>query len=188
MTTVRIKPIDVPGELRRIAKGSEKAILSACYRTAEVDAIRAIQASIRGKGIANLPKGRSASARFARARGTPIDTEDYLNSWRATRLRRGAIVYSVSNPRVKAGVIEKGRRPAWIPIQPLAEWVRRKLGIADTKKARSVAFAIAKTAKKYPRPGLRVVERARPDISAALKRNVEAALTRLHARQSPKRD
>lgn len=39
--------------------------------------------------------------------------------------------------------IELGARPHMPPIAPLADWVRRKLGVKDGKEARSVAYAIA---------------------------------------------
>lgn len=65
-----------------------------------------------------------------------------------------AIVYDV----VHADVVEFGRdagtRP---PITPIVEWVRRKLGINDTKSATSVAWAISTTIQKSgnaPRPYL----------------------------------
>jgi hypothetical protein len=55
-----------------------------------------------------------------------------------------------------ADVIEFGRLPgSFVPIQPLIGWVRRKLGVKDEKKARSIAYAIANDIKKRgtkPRP------------------------------------
>jgi hypothetical protein len=75
-------------------------------------------------------------------------------------------------------VIEQGRRAAPIPIEPLAEWVRRKLGCKDPKRSRSIAFAISRHASKHARPGLYVLARAHPKISDAFFENLQAILQR----------
>lgn len=106
----------------------------------------------------------------------PVDTGEYKNSWKTQILPDGAIFYSASHPPEKAGVIEYGRRPAPIPIEPLADWVRRKLGCNDPKKARSIAFAISKVASKKKREGLHVLERAHPKIAEALEANIAREL------------
>lgn len=108
----------------------------------------------------------------------PIDTGDYAASWRFdfdSGTGEG-VIYSSPNPPIKAGVIEYGRRPAPIPIEPLAQWVRRKFGCNDPGRARSIAHAISRYAAKHARPGLRVLERAHPKIAEALARNVEREL------------
>lgn len=109
----------------------------------------------------------------------PIDTGDYANSWRWEVTDEGAMVYASPNPPIKAGVIELGRRPGkGIPLDPLADWVRRKLGVKDPKKARSIAFAISVVQKRQGRPGLKVLERARPKILEAHLKNTQQQLIR----------
>ena len=53
------------------------------------------------------------------------------------------VVYSASYARY----VEFGTDPHMPPVEPLIGWVRRKLGVGE-KKARGVAFAIAKTIAK----------------------------------------
>jgi hypothetical protein len=109
----------------------------------------------------------------------PIDTGDYANSWRWEVTDEGGMVYASPNPPIKAGVIELGRRPGkGIPLDPLADWVRRKLGVRDPKKARGIAFAISVHQKRNGRKGLRVLERARPKIIEAAGKNIERELRR----------
>lgn len=108
----------------------------------------------------------------------PIDTGDYARSWIHELTENGGAFYSAASPPVKAGVIELGRRPAPIPIRPLAEWVRRKFGCTDPKKALGIAIAISKVAAETPRPGLRVLHRAHPKISEAAKKNIEREIRR----------
>lgn len=44
--------------------------------------------------------------------------------------------------------LEKGRKPGkGIPLVPLTLWVRRKIGVKDERKARSIAFCISRKAK-----------------------------------------
>lgn len=110
----------------------------------------------------------------------PIDTGDYARSWKAEDIEGGALFYSAASPAVKAGVIEEGRRPGvGIPIEPLAEWVRRKLGVQDPAQARGIAFAISMKQKKQGRPGLYVLKRAHPKILEAAEKNVRRELRRV---------
>lgn len=106
----------------------------------------------------------------------PIDTGDYANSWRSSSSGDVFQFYSAASPPVKAGVIEKGRRPAPIPIAPLAEWVRRKLNVQDPASAEAIARLISWKAAKHPRPGLHVLKRAHPKIAEAAVRNVKREL------------
>lgn len=118
-------------------------------------------------------KADPCAPRKAPAYRTPIDTGDYANSWRHQTNKDGGIFYSSPNPPVKAGVIENGRRPGPIPIEPLADWVRRKLGCNDPKKARRIAIAISRRAMKEKREGLRVLARAHPKIGDAFAKRVD---------------
>lgn len=107
----------------------------------------------------------------------PVDTGDFLNSWRAEDTPNGAVFYSAASPSEKAGVIEAGRRPGkGIPIAPLADWVRRKFGISDADAARAIAIRISWSAKLRGRAGLHVLGRARPKIEDALRSRVAMAI------------
>jgi len=122
--------------------------------------------------------GASAAPRPAPAGyRAPVDTGDYKASWRDEALPDGSgIFYSSPNPPVKAGVIEEGRRPAPIPIAPLAQWVRRKLNVQDPAEAVRVAMAISRKAARTARPGLHVLGRAAPKIREAFEKNLEQEL------------
>lgn len=220
---------DVALHLRALSARNAEAILKATHRTAELDAMRWIQWSIRGGGrVSSRVRGRTSGVKKARPKGSspsskptlggeegigqtkksrepavagkvgkkkgkkrgsqggyriPIDTGNYAGSWRATRLKDGAEIWSAAAPQVKAGVIEEGRRPAPIPITPLARWVKRKFGVGDDEEARGIAFAISKYASKNRRPGLHVLARARAKIFEALKKNVERELERAARRR-----
>jgi len=111
--------------------------------------------------------------REAPAYRVPIDTGDYARSWaHVIRPDGSGMVYSTASPAVKAGVIEKGRRAKHIPKRELAEWVRRKFGCQDPKKAMRIATAISFAASKQPREGLNVLGRAHPKIAEAAAKNI----------------
>lgn len=113
----------------------------------------------------------------------PIDTGDYANSWVAEPTDDGAVLYSAASPSIKAGVIELGRRPGkGIPIPPLQDWVRRKLGIKDPDEAKGIAIRISWQAKHHGRPGLHVLGRAHPKIAEAAVRNTVRQLKINHAK------
>ena len=61
-------------------------------------------------------------------------------------------------PVIYADSIEFGRIPGSMPpIEPIMNWIRRKLGISDEKEVRRIAFAIStdiKTNGLFPRPFL----------------------------------
>lgn len=145
--------------------------------------LRGLLDLFKGKRLPRVPKGLSAADPCARkdppAYRVPVDTGDYANSGRHEVLEDGAIFYSATNPPIKAGVIEFGRRPAPIPIAPLQDWVRRKLGCTDPVRARGIAFAISKAAAKTKRPGLHVFERMRPPLEEAAYRNILRELRKI---------
>lgn len=140
---------------------------------------------VRGSRAAKLPPPKVRKPKKAKvvdpcaqrdvpAYRVPIDTGDYARSWAHTIMGDGSggMVYSTASPAVKAGVIEKGRRAKHIPKRELAEWVRRKFGCQDPKKAMRIATAISFAASKQPREGLHVLERAHPKIAEAAQKNV----------------
>lgn len=79
--------------------------------------------------------------------GTPRGASGLGRGSIATELRgrpgfRGAAVFS---SLFYLAIVERGRRPGTQPpLGPLVYWVTRKLGIADERRARSVAFLIAR--------------------------------------------
>lgn len=70
-----------------------------------------------------------------------VDTNALRNSVFVRNVRDGAVV-EVQAPH--AGPIDRGTRPFFPPIQPLAEWAARKGLAASDAEARSIAFAIAR--------------------------------------------
>lgn len=197
--TVIVVPINRwAEELRATTRRDAKALLDSARMTTFVDAPRWIQWSIRGGGLGGEAGGaRTETERVSREKANrtnkgrnarssyraPIDTGDYANSWTPVQLGTGAMIYSAANPRVKAGVIELGRRPGkGIPLEPLSAWVRRKLGEKDPKRARSIAFAISLKHKKYGRKGLHVLGRAHPEIVKASKANAVRLMKAAHAK------
>lgn len=125
------------------------------------------------------PKTQKAPAGYR----VPIDTGDYANSWTAEPTEDGAVLYSAASPAIKAGVIEVGRRPGvGIPIGPLQDWVRRKLGVKDPDEARGIAIRISWQAKHHGRPGLHVLGRAAPKIAEAMVANTARQLKVAHAK------
>jgi len=75
-----------------------------------------------------------------------IDTGNLLKSGNVRRsFLEKEIIYSAPY----ADVIEYGRSPGTMPpFEVLFKWVRRKLGVRNVKKARSIAYAIALSIKK----------------------------------------
>lgn len=71
----------------------------------------------------------------------------------------------VGTPLEYGEVVEYGRRPgkAMPPVDPIAKWVRSKLGITDRKEARSVGFAIARTIAREGTEGAHMFENAWKD-------------------------
>ena len=54
------------------------------------------------------------------------------------------VIGIVGTPVNYAVPVELGTKPHFPPIEPLVDWVRQKLDIADEKQARGVAFLIAR--------------------------------------------
>lgn len=185
-SSINTRPVAPPGTSKKPSR-TRKKTARAAMRKAVRTAVRALY---RRLGTQPPPKSRvpkkpkngpSDSARPPSGYRIPIDTGDYANSWKYISTPTGGMIWSSASPAIKAGVIEHGRRPAPIPIAPLADWVRRKLGVQDPKQARGIAIAISKRAAKQRREGLKVLERAHPKIAQALATNVKAELRKMVA-------
>lgn len=75
----------------------------------------------------------------------PFDRGLYSNSWKDTPIPKGHRLYSDSP---YAGIIEWGRRPgAWPPIQPIREWVYRKMRHGSTRGKGAKTWTRKNTAK-----------------------------------------
>lgn len=76
--------------------------------------------------------------------------------------------------------VELGSRPHFPPVQPLADWVRAKLGEKDPGEARSIAFCIARKIAAHGTKGQHVFKRAleagEERIQAAFDKAVERTL------------
>lgn len=166
--------------IRTAPRSTVEAALEAALEAAEVAASRhadrLIQQSIARGGAA----GRSDRV--------PVDTGDYKRAWRVVRLPDRIEVVSFASPRVKAGVIELGRRPAWIPIAPLAEWVRRKFNVQDPDEARGIAFVISRAASRRRREGLGILAWVRPRLAAEVSRELERTLRTTKGRKARSRE
>jgi len=75
-----------------------------------------------------------------------VDTSFLLKTANVNRqFLKKTIVY----PAIYAENIEYGRMPGSMPpVDSLITWVKRKLGITNSKEARGIAWAIAKSIKK----------------------------------------
>lgn len=167
--------LDLARMLAGAPRNAVSRIVAAAKKTAEIDADRWIQWSIRGGGWSGG------------AYRIPVDTGDYARSFRVVQVSETRIeIVSHANPRVKAGVVELGRRAAWIPIEPLSEWVRRKFNVQDPSEARSIAWLISRKASRTPRAGLEVLARARPKIAEALRRRIASEFARKPRKGRPK--
>jgi hypothetical protein len=81
-----------------------------------------------------------------------------------------------------AAPVELGTRPHFPPVQPLADWVRAKLGETDPGVARSIAFCIARKIAAKGTEGQHVFKRAleasEVRIQAAFEGAVEKTLAK----------
>lgn len=82
----------------------------------------------------------------------------------------------VGTSLIYAAPVETGSRPHMPPVEPLADWVRRKLGIADPAKARGVAKAIAWKIKAHGTPAAHMFRTGREAVQPQILAAVEAAV------------
>lgn len=85
-----------------------------------------------------------------------VDTATLVKT---SNVERHYLNKSLVFPALYADSVEYGRAPGSMPpVNALKKWVKRKLGIKNEAKAKSVAFAIAKSIEKRginPSPFLR---------------------------------
>lgn len=87
----------------------------------------------------------------------------------------------VGSPLNYALPVELGTKPHFPPLEPLRDWVERKLGI-DAKDSKSVAFAIARKIAKRGTKAQRTAGKALDDKTAQVQALIAAALPRITAR------
>lgn len=87
-------------------------------------------------------------------RNTPVGVFGTLRrSWFSRVTDNGQeTTASIINPIEYALPVELGRRAAPVPIEPIELWVRRKLGVPQSR-SRQVAFIIAKKKARQRTPG-----------------------------------
>lgn len=70
----------------------------------------------------------------------------------------------VFNPFEYLAAVDQGRKAAWVnnmpPAESLTRWVQKKLGVANVKAARRIAYAISKKKSQIPTPGQKFIEKA----------------------------
>ncbi len=87
------------------------------------------------------------------------------------------------NPLPYAAPVETGTRPHWAPLEPLVDWVRAKLDIADDEEARRVArliqFKIAAKGTKGAGMAARAMDTGREDIKRGYREAYKRAFARI---------
>ena len=124
-----------------------------------------------------------AGARRRLHEGGTTDTGRLANSI-ATEEEASGLDYRVGTNLVYARAIEFGLPPGYLrrmpPVDAIAGWVRRKLGVRDREEARSIAFAIARKIQRSgtePQPYLfPAAEAERRGFRRRLQRAVREAL------------
>lgn len=105
----------------------------------------------------------------------------------------GALPVTISETEVSGGVgtslsyalpVELGSRPHRPPVEPLTDWVRRKLG-KKGKEARSVAFAIARKIEREGTPARNMFSEGLSRTQGQIAELLEAAAERATRRIGP---
>lgn len=105
------------------------------------------------------------------ARRAPKDLKNLTKSVRAEIMPAGAQIV-IDAPY--AGIVEMGSRPHWMPIKPLLEWAKRKVGAADAYRlAKGVQNKIA----KYGNTPTYFVRKSLPALRKILKAEVEREMS-----------
>lgn len=82
----------------------------------------------------------------------PVGVSSQLRGSFATVFSEEGMRATIGSSVLYALPVELGRRPKWVPIQPLELWFRRKLGL-DPKEARRAAFATSRKKALTRTPG-----------------------------------
>ena len=78
--------------------------------------------------------------------------------------------------------VDLGTRPHFPPVDALIDWVRQKLGIANERQARGVAFLIARKIARTGTKGAHVFETVLGRLAPQFERIFSAAQDRIAAR------
>lgn len=80
----------------------------------------------------------------------------------------GSVLGRVYNPLPYAAAVEDGSRPHWAPLEPLIDWVQKKLDISDldeaTQVARLIQFKIAAKGTKGQHMARHAMDTAWPTV------------------------
>jgi hypothetical protein len=129
-----------------------------------------------GRVIGQQLTGASLFLEGVMAEASPVGaTNTFRASW-ASEYDANSLTATTFNAVEYALPIELGRKPAFIPIEPLQLWVKRKLGVTDEKEARGIAFAISKKAAKVGVP----TNPAKYDNRGFVQANFEANIDNLN--------
>jgi len=92
-----------------------------------------------------------------------------------------AVVFVQPPADIYAGVMELGRRPGkkFPPLQAMLFWVKTRLGIADEKQAKSVAFLVGRKIARKGIAGHFMFKRAFGTLQTELRGIFEASIGRV---------
>lgn len=136
---------------------------------------KVVPGAARGHAAALRRENARTAFRIAKAAATearrlaPVDLGRLRDSIRpGVRLEGQRAVALVNAGAPYAAVMERGRRRGarMPPVAALVPWVRRKLGIADRRKARSVAFVVARKIRQRGLKARRFLERGLKSVRA----------------------
>ena len=118
-------------------------------------------------------------------RGATSTLRNQITSLRLapTPLETGDVIGLVTGTAPHTVAVEMGTRPHPVPIAPLLDWVKAKLGL-DGKEGRQVAFAISRKIAKHGTKGVAMFRRAMEvnNNGARVERILQAAVPRITAR------
>lgn len=124
-----------------------------------------------------LRRGALESLSIVQRRTSELNAVNLGILKRGWKVEHGVDVSLLYNTQLYASVVEYGRRAGsrMPPIQPIAEWARRRLGLSS-KEARAAAFGIAASIKRRGIKGRFLMGGALNQFKDAVRRGVVAEL------------
>lgn len=107
-------------------------------------------------------------------KATPVGaTVELREGWQYRVKDDGYVIY---NSKKYAKAVEKGRKPAPIPVRkPLIDWVWAKLNPSSESQARSMAFGISRNAQKNGIPGQDFAKHTLEEMRETAKSQIQRA-------------